>query len=265
MIRQMKWRRWIWALFTLLVPLGSHAGDIERLRGFWQCQEEGVRSTLEFASASQLLFNGQPAAYQLLPNMLQVEEEYGLTDYYYQLQEEGLVILSPDGSVTYCQKGQKPAEQARRPQQKPAQAPGGSSGWPPPYRRPGGRSSWEDSDPGSLLYKFAGRWDAATSNTLHNIYLKPDGTFEEAYEAGYSGTFSDEGGYQTGNWGASGAEQGAGHWSIQGSLRQGQITLIDRNGNRTTYNYKVHCRGSECDGSEYFFNGKLYTVNYIYR
>lgn len=56
-----------------------------------------------------------------------------------------------------------------------------------------------------------------------------------------------------------------GRWTIQGTLRQGTITLIHGNGKRTNYGYRVHCRGSECYGSEYFFNGKLYSVKYIYR
>ena len=140
-----------------------------------------------------------------------------------------------------------------------------ASGWPPPYRKPSGTITWEDSSPEKLLYKFAGRWDSATSNTLHNIYLKPDGSFEDSYEAGYSGQFVDQGGFQTGNWGAAGNEQAGGRWTIQGTLRQGTITLIHGNGKRTDYRYQLHCRGSECYGGEYFFNGKLYSVKYIYR
>jgi len=140
-----------------------------------------------------------------------------------------------------------------------------ASGWPPPYQRPTGSVTWEDSSPEKLLYKFAGRWDFVSSNRLHNIYLKPDGSFEDSYEAGYSGQFVDQGGFQTGNWGTAGNEQASGRWTIQGTLRQGTITLIHGNGKRTDYRYQVHCSGSECFGSEYFFNGKLYTVNYIYR
>jgi hypothetical protein len=141
----------------------------------------------------------------------------------------------------------------------------GYGGWPPPYRKPTGTITWEDSSPEKLLYKFAGRWDSATSNTLHNIYLKPNGTFEDTYETGYSGQFVDQGGFQTGNWGAAGNEQGGGRWTIQGNLRQGTITLISPNGERTDYKYQVHCKGGECYGGEYFFNGKLYSVKYIYR
>ena len=62
-----------------------------------------------------------------------------------------------------------------------------------------------------------------------------------------------------------GNEQTGGRWTIQGTLRQGTITLIHRNGKSTNYRYQVHCRGSECYGSEYFLNGKLYSVKYIYR
>lgn len=140
-----------------------------------------------------------------------------------------------------------------------------NSGWPPPYHRPPGTSTWEDSSPEKLLYKFAGRWDSATSNTLHNIDLKPDGSFEESYEAGYSGQFVDHGGYQTGNWGATGNEQTTGRWTIHGTLGQGTLTLSYRNGKRTDYRYQVYCRGGDCYGSDYYFNGKLYTVKYIYR
>ena len=230
------------------------------LKGFWQCNEDGVQSTLEFTSQSRLVFNGQPAAYQLLPNAFQVEEHSGTVTYYYQYLDNTLVILSPDGSMTYCRKSEKPSPQTR------LQAGASTTkGWPPPYKRPDGSSSWEDSSPDKLLYKFAGRWDSASANTLHNIYLKPDGSFEDAYEAGYSGRFTDQGGFQTGSWGAAGNEQDSGHWTIKGSLRQGTISLFHRNGKRTDYNYQVHCRGSECYGSEYFFNGKLYSVKYIYR
>jgi len=248
------------ALLAGLSPFAI-ADDYAQLQGFWQCEEEGVRTTLDFRSRSSLLYNGEAADYQLGSGMFRVQEEYGPVDYYYQLQQGTLVILSPEGYLTYCRKGTRPSS----PPPRQAQGPGATPGWPPPYQRPPGRSTWDDSEPAKLLYKFAGRWDSASSNTLHNLYLKPDGSYEEAYEAGYSGTFTDQGGYQTGNWGATGAEQASGRWTIQGSLRQGQITLIDRGGKRTVYNYQVHCRGSECYGSEYFFNGKLYSVNYIYR
>jgi len=249
--------------FSLFLNPNGHAGEAyELLEGFWQCREEGVQSTLEFIkSKNQLIFNGQPASYHLLPNAFVVEESSGSVTYYYEYLEGTLVILSPDGSMTYCQKAKKPPAQT----QHQARAQTTSKGWPPPYKKPSGRSTWEDSSPAKLLYKFAGRWDSATTNTLHNIYLKPDGSFEDHCESGYSGQYTDQGGYQTGNWGAAGNEQDIGNWAIKGTLRQGIITLFHGSGKRTDYKYQVHCRGNECYGSEYFFNGKLYSVNYIYR
>lgn len=248
--------------FTLLLSqIGYAAEGYALLNGFWRCQADGEQSTLEFKSKTELIYNGQSASYQLLSNAFTVIEASGPVNYYYEYLEGTLVILSPDGSMTFCRKSKKPSVQA----QQPAPPQSTVQGWPPPYQRPLGKITWEDSSSGKLLYKFAGRWDSATSNTLHNIYLKPDGSFEDSYEAGYSGQFVDQGGLQTGNWGAAGNEKTDGRWTIQGTLRQGTISLIYRNGKSTNYRYQVHCRGSECYGSEYFFNGKLYTVNYIYR
>jgi hypothetical protein len=137
--------------------------------------------------------------------------------------------------------------------------------WPPPYVRPQGKIDENNPDAQALLYKFAGRWDHVTSNTLTNLFLKPDGTYEETYESGYSGVFKDQGGYQTGNWGATGAQQGRGRWKVRGSLRQGELYLVDQNGTENVYHYQVHVRGGEVYWGEYFFNGQFYSVNYIYR
>ena len=155
---------------ALLLSLPGYATEgYGLLEGFWQCQEEGVQTTLEFQSKYQLIYNGQPANYQLL------------------------------------------------------------------------------------------------SNTLSNLYLKPDGTYQESYEAGYGGQFQDQGGYQTGHWGATGTDQGQGRWAIQGTLKHGTLTLIASNGNRTVHQYRVHYKNGEYYWGEYFFNGKLYSVKYIYR
>jgi hypothetical protein len=248
--------------FTLLLSQFGYAAEgYALLNGFWRCQEGGEQSTLEFKSKTELIYNGQAASYQLFPNAFKVIEASGPVSYYYEYLEGTLIVFSPDGSMTFCQKTKKPSVQAQQPAQPKTEV----QGWPPPYQRPRGKITWEDSSSEKLLYKFAGRWDSATSNTLHNIYLKPDGSFEDSYEAGYSGQFTDQGGFQTGNWGATGNENTDGRWTIQGTLRQGTISLIYRNGKSANYRYQVHCRGSECYGSEYFFNSKLYTVQYIYR
>jgi hypothetical protein len=251
-----------------------HASDFSALQGYWQCKEAGMNYSLQFLSSNQLVYNGQTTNYQLAPNILYVEEEYGTVGYFYQLQGGALTILSPDGSVSQCQKGQKPPSVATPAPQQPQAYPqtGGQPGqvvvpgqnWPI-YARPQGNISWNSSDPQALVYKFAGRWDHVTSNTLTNLYLKPDGSYEDAYEAGYSGTFEDQGGYQTGAWGATGTEQSGGYWTIQGTLERGTITLTGHDGSRTVLNYRVHVKNGEYYGGEYFFNGRLHSVNYIYR
>lgn len=256
-------------ILLLIQPLAS-ADDYTQLKGCWQCQEEGLQSTLEFKSRKQLLFNGQAASYQLAPGVLQVQEEQGLANYLFKLEGDFLLILSPDGSVTQCQKVKKP-KQAKT-QQKPSkgtspptQAQSHDQYWPPPYVRPQGRIDEYNPGAQALLYKFAGRWDHVTSNTLTNLFLKPDGTYEDAYEAGYSGVFKDQGGFQTGNWGATGGQQARGRWKVVGGLRQGKLYLVDQSGRESVISYQVHIKGGEVFWGEYFFNGKLYSVKYIYR
>ena len=55
--------------FTMLLnQLGYAAEGYALLNGFWRCQEDGKQSTLEFKSRTELIYNGQPASYQLQPN-----------------------------------------------------------------------------------------------------------------------------------------------------------------------------------------------------
>ena len=258
------------ALCQLLFSPKAGADDFAQIKGYWQCQEEGIRSTLEFVSPKQLLYNGQAANYQLGPGFIAVQEEGGLVNYFFTREGNFLVILSPDGAVTQCQKAKKPKRAA--PQQKTSQGRASADrttsrdqNWPPPYVRPPGRVDEYNPGDQALLYKFAGRWDHVTRNTLTNLYLKPDGTYEEAYEAGYSGVFKDQGGYQTGNWGAAGAQQARGRWRAVGNLRQGRLIMVDQSGRQSVIQYQVHVKGGEAYWSEYFFNGKFYSVNYIYR
>lgn len=254
----------------LLFSPFARADDFARLKGYWRCQEDGQQSTLEFSTQQQLLYNGQAAGYQLAPGAILVQEEHGLASYLYTLEGNFLVILSPDGSITQCQKAKKPKQV--KTQQKSGKNTSPTSGaksinqtWPPPYVRPQAPIDEHNPDAQTLLFKFAGRWDHVTSNTLTNLFLKPDGTYEEAYEAGYSGQFTDQGGYQTGNWGATGAQQAQGRWKVVGSLRQGKLYLVDQSGRTSEIPYQVHIKGGEIYWGEYFFNGRLYSVKYIYQ
>ena len=115
------------------------------------------------------------------------------------------------------------------------------------------------------MYKFAGPWDHVTSSTLTNLFFKPDGTYEEVCESGYSGAFKDQGAYRTVNWGATGAYQGRGRWKVVGGLGQASsiwwIEMVGR-----MYAVSKSISGEERSfGGEYFFNGRLYSVKYIYR
>jgi len=260
----------ITTLSVLIISPLAWADSFTQLKGYWRCQEDGLQSTLEFKSRQQLLYNGQVASYQLAPGVLQVQEEQGLANYFFQLEGDLLLILSPDGSVTQCQKAKKPKQtktqqESSKDTSPTAQTQSHDQVWPPPYVRPQGRIDEYNPGAQALLYKFAGRWDHVTSNTLTNLYLKPDGTYEESYEAGYSGVFKDQGGYQTGNWGATGTQQAQGRWKAVGGLRQGKLYLVDQNGRQGVIPYQVHIKGGEVYWGEYFFNGKLYSVKYIYR
>ena len=259
-------------LISTAITLPALAADFAALRGHWQCQEHGEAYTLEFSSNRVLLYNGISLNYQLGPDLMIVEEEYGPVPYYYQLQGEALIFPSLDGSVARCQRAkQSPSTSSKPESQKTPEQSGAQTSqtvtpgrnWPV-YARPAGRVAWDTTDPQALVYKFSARWDSATANTLSNIYLKPDGRYEDAYEAGYSGTFEDQGGYQTGAWGATGTEQGGGYWTIAGTLEQGVITLHGNDGNSQILNYRVYVSNGEYYG-DYYFNGKLYTPKYIYR
>jgi hypothetical protein len=260
-------------IFTLALlftaPLAS-AEVYTQLKGYWQCQEDGQQISMEFKSQQQLLYNGEAYNYQLGPGVIQVMEGNSQVNYFFMVEGGTLMIFSPDGSVMQCQKARKPKvagtkEKSGKPTTPGRQAQSPDQGWPPPYARPQGHINEDNPGTQALLYKFAGRWDHVTTNTLTNLFLKPDGTYEEAYEAGYSGQFTDQGGYQTGHWGATGEQQGRGHWKVVGGLRQGNLYLVDQNGRESVYNYQVHIRGGEVYWGEYSFNGKLYSVKYIYR
>ncbi len=241
------------------------ADEFARLKGFWECTEEGARATLEFTSKQNLVYNGTAYAYQLASGVFQVQDETGVANYFYTIEEGILLIMSMDGSVSQCQKGKKPKQAAIAKKPSGTSSPSAGGPWPPPYVQPQPPFDEVNPSPELLLYKFVGRWDHVTSNTLTNLYLKPDGTYEEAYESGYSGSLTNQGGNQTGSWGAAGAEQERGYWKAVGGLRSGTLILRDQNGNEATYRYQVHIKNGEVYWGEYFFNNRLYSVKYIYR
>jgi hypothetical protein len=256
------------------LPVPASAEEPSRLQGAWECVTDGTRSVLEFQSSTELSYDGVTMTYELVDDAIFVGDEYGAVPYYYYyyyygFEGDSLVILSPDGSIMWCDESAQPVPSPT--------APGPGSGtatvgpgilmpgpdWPA-YEPPPEPVSEDAPSPQALLYKFAGRWDNVTTNTSTSLYLYPDGAYERSYEASYSGDF-EEGGSQSGSWGATGAEQDRGHWMIEGSLAEGTLPLIDPNGDRSAFRYQVHVEDGECYWGEYLFDGELYQVTYVYR
>ena len=257
-------------IFCALCAFSPAGADpFDRLNGSWRCQEAGLPVRITFVSPQQLHYNGQPFVCRLSSDMIQVQTEYGVETYFFTLQEGVLIILSAEGDVIQCQKAAEapPTIPEKAPDGGTAvqSTPPGSPAWPPPYARPQGPIDEYHPDAQALLYKFAGRWDHYSNNRLTNLFLRPDGTYEETFEAGFSGEFTDQGGYQTGSWNATGMQQGRGTWQAVGGLRQGKIYLKAQNGRRDVIDYRVHIKNGEVYWGEYFFNGRLYSVEYIYR
>jgi hypothetical protein len=262
----------VFVSFTLLFiasPTTYARGEYNELRGCWQCQEEGGITTLEFQSKTRLLYNGEPLNYQLAPGIIRVEENYGLADYYYTLEGGKLLIFNPDGSLTQCQKTGEPPQpgQPSRHVQPVHPVQPKREIWPQyskPTPPPGGYTG-DESDLASLVWKFAGKWSHYTPHRETHMYLAPDGSYSESYDASFGGQFFDQGGYQTGHWVGAGSERSRGRWHIAGTLKRGKIFITKQDGSEIVSNYQVHIKGGEIYWGEYFFNGDLYSVEYVYR
>ncbi len=105
---------------------------------------------------------------------------------------------------------------------------------------------------------FVGKWVTTTGSTTDNMYLYPDGTYSDYYEASYSGNFSDGSGDVTGNWGTANQESNRGRWTVKGDKDSGQIIVTYPNGNQSVYNYRVHVERGEYYYNEYNMNGSHY-------
>ena len=256
----------------LLLSLSQCVIAGQSLLGHWACHHGNDSHSLRFISANQLNYDGEVSNYMLMFGAVVVEDDEGVVSYPINLQEDELTISNPDGSITQCQRGRgepkgKTTAQPSHPSPQARPAHKRSQSWPTyvkPSPPPGGYTG-NETGLEYLVWKFAGRWDHVSSNTLTNLYFKPDGTYEDAYEAGYSGQMQDQYGYQTGHWGAVGSEQGVGHWRPEGTLHEGKIYITKQDGSQTVLGYKIQYRHGEYYPGEYYFNGKLYSVKYIYQ
>jgi len=109
-----------------------------------------------------------------------------------------------------------------------------------------------------LMNFFAGKWTTFTKNTSTDIYLYPNGVYSEYYEASYSGNFQD-GGTNTGNWGATNQSNDSGNWTIKGNKEKGTIFINMPNGEQLQIEYQVHVENGQTYYGEYWFNGSLYS------
>jgi len=257
------------ALLFLAGPPAYGGQHYDRLLGCWQCREAGQRVTLEFESETRLLHNSEPANYQAGPEIIRVQFQGTLIDYYYRLEDERLLIFGPDGSLIQCRKTSKPPQAAQPSGQVQQVHPPGPQpqGWPPyakPPTPPGGYTG-NESDLASLVWKFAGKWSHYTPHRETHLYLAPDGSYSDSSDASFGGQLYDQGGYQTGSWAGAGSDRSKGRWYITGTLRQGRIILTEQDGSQVELAYQVHIKNGEIYWGEYFFNGNLFSVDYIYR
>ena len=109
-----------------------------------------------------------------------------------------------------------------------------------------------------VMRHFVGKWVTTTGSTTDNMYLYPDGTYSDYYEASYSGNFSDGSGDVTGNWGTANQESNRGRWTVKGDKDSGRIIVTYPNGNQSVYNYRVHVERGEYYYNEYNINGRHY-------
>ena len=72
------------ALSLIFISPAAGVDTFAQLKGYWQCQEDGQRATLEFMSREKLIYDGQAANYQLGPGYIVVQEEGGLANYFYR-------------------------------------------------------------------------------------------------------------------------------------------------------------------------------------
>ncbi len=109
-----------------------------------------------------------------------------------------------------------------------------------------------------LTSHFVGKWTTYTKNTTTEIYLYPNGTYSDSYEAAYSGNLGGGG-----NWGNANQSGGNGRWSVKGNLESGKIMITTSSGEQYIYDYRVHVENGQTYYGEYWFNGTLYSKSGI--
>jgi len=211
-------------LFIVLLFFGLNVyGEV--LNGKWESQNNGQRSTLEFVSQNQLLYNGEMLYYQIVNNTIQVADDYGFVNYPYKLQQGKLYIQFPEGYKLTFVKYKKKREKLQ---------------------------STSGNDTYLLRGKLCSYSSSYNGGYSHSDMLYFDGqghysTRAQTYSSGNSGAYVNEGN-----------SDGGGSYSVHGinisvhvaggNSFNGKVTQRDRRGNITgiEVNGKIFATGL-CD------------------
>ena len=124
-----------------------------------------------------------------------------------------------------------------------------------------GRMKYFKLDVSDLMQHFSSTWVhiSKSGSTLINLILNNDGSFERVGETSYSGNYSSSGWTTPDtNWGATGASQNQGRWTVRGDKNQGQLVLNYFDGRQEIFDYKIHYARGRTWNSQYYFNGVYY-------
>ncbi|PKL51357.1 MAG: hypothetical protein CVV42_00465 [Candidatus Riflebacteria bacterium HGW-Riflebacteria-2] len=224
-------------LFFLLAVNGYAA---DSLLGNWVYQSPHGDISLQFTSANQLVFDGDPASYQVQGNNLIVTaDEEETMSYPYSLQNDQLQITFPDGSQLMFTRAGATAGDANMPGMVPA---GGNPTGVVPAA--GG---------GQVFQELVGRWKDIRSSGHTIIELHANGQFSY-----YSDTTAGNSNYGETNWGYGSSSGTRGSWQARGTAQQGVIYYQTESGEQDTLDYRIQMEKGQVFWNECYFDGKLY-------
>ena len=207
--------------------------------------------------------------YEVVDDAILVEDDYGAIPYYYGFEGDSLVILSPDGSVMWCEESAQPEPS----QAVPGRGPGTSTAGPgvlvpgpdwPVYAPPTEPVSEDAPSSQALLYKFAGRWDTSPPTRRPVCISIPTAPTCAATKPATAAT-SRRMACRAGAGAPPVASSDRGQWMIERSAHGGDPDPHRSERDRFAVPYQVHVEDGETYWGEYLFDGDLYQVTYIYR
>ncbi len=165
------------------------ANGIKDLLGKWEFASESGKITLEFMSATLLVYNGEQINFLLTEGIIRVEDEMlGWVDYPYSIEGEVLTINYPEG---YSLQFKKVKTQSKTE---------GKDG-----------TDIGESGVSDVASHFVGTWKNYTQNTETMVVLYPNGTYGYRYTSSYSSSEPGE------EWGTAADQHARGTWTVQGT------------------------------------------------